>query len=664
VNALHSENLQAAPGAAPAQWSSPVSSQTALAGGGIFLSLLGAILGEASPENNVGPVAPGAPLTAGEADPAGSERPDENSEGPAPAKGPAGADPAFPVASRPAIARVKEFDGQSGLTTKYSGDPGVLAASSATPSGTALHGFLQPSLATAPLWELAPLKAAPVKPGASKSGPLPAGQSNSGANNSKQPDPREISPGDVFVTGASPTPPGTNATRVEISCVPLPAGPGSGPAEIPAQSQASAPGSAIVPAAGVAGVASGIQPTVAGLQLLPPLSPTAFLMRITPEDPPTAEGTWPLMDVQALTSADRPPEPALSMLQCGPAAPSTSTEWAAGCAPAGTTASGRPSALFLASGASFAGLAGSAVTARVTDQVSGEGEPNFSESRTRSDAASLPPPAGQEGWQPQEIPSAEGAPEAERIRLQSAAPASSGKASPAARAQEVQTNDSDSGLPSFATTFGEVSENTLRDEKPPAAKLGAGPSDSSGPAFASATSTVPEGRQQPESSLEPSSTAGTAPSSSATAEPDSATPLSGGAPQPLRQISLKLESPGSANVDVQLTQTAGRLAVAVRTPDPQLTQSLQSGLGDLVGRLQDRGFKTDTWIPSAHPVTAVAQSSNAAGGHTGADHKDSEAGRQQQQRQNGSGDTHQRQRERWTAQLKRMLAEEPGEDNA
>jgi hypothetical protein len=124
-------------------------------------------------------------------------------------------------------------------------------------------------------------------------------------------------------------------------------------------------------------------------------------------------------------------------------------------------------------------------------------------------------------------------------------------------------------------------------------------------------------------------------------------------PQP-RQISLKLEGPDSQKVDILLTDRAGRVDVAVRTADRQLAKSLQGDLGDLVGRLENKGFKTEAWVPAAsHAVAAPVASGKPASGQGQPGQSGSGAGQQQRQGQNGSN---QRQQPRWAAQLDETLS--------
>ena len=126
-------------------------------------------------------------------------------------------------------------------------------------------------------------------------------------------------------------------------------------------------------------------------------------------------------------------------------------------------------------------------------------------------------------------------------------------------------------------------------------------------------------------------------------------------PPNTRQISLKLSTDDSTQVNVNLTERAGKVLVAVRTPDHELAQSLQTDLGDLVGRLESKGFKTETWIPAAaHQAVPLSQSSNSNTGFGQSQHSGSgNGGAQQRQGQNSSN---QRQKARWASQLEQTMS--------
>jgi hypothetical protein len=87
-----------------------------------------------------------------------------------------------------------------------------------------------------------------------------------------------------------------------------------------------------------------------------------------------------------------------------------------------------------------------------------------------------------------------------------------------------------------------------------------------------------------------------------------------------RGISLQLE--GVPGVAVQVSERGGKIDIAVRSGDTQLSKSLQSGLGDLVAQLENRGFKTDAWTPGvaggATSEHAEPSSNLHHSGHSGA----------------------------------------------
>lgn len=72
--------------------------------------------------------------------------------------------------------------------------------------------------------------------------------------------------------------------------------------------------------------------------------------------------------------------------------------------------------------------------------------------------------------------------------------------------------------------------------------------------------------------------------------------------QPVKQLSLAMSTSEDQNVEVRLMDRAGRIHVAVRTADPALSTALRGDLGDLVTRLEGRGFQADVWTPGATPT--------------------------------------------------------------
>lgn len=74
---------------------------------------------------------------------------------------------------------------------------------------------------------------------------------------------------------------------------------------------------------------------------------------------------------------------------------------------------------------------------------------------------------------------------------------------------------------------------------------------------------------------------------------------------PLKDISFQVAQSGTQKVEVRVVQQSGELRIAVRTPDSDLAHGLQQGLSDLVGRLQENGFRTEAWRPGGYTVQAA-----------------------------------------------------------
>jgi hypothetical protein len=70
-----------------------------------------------------------------------------------------------------------------------------------------------------------------------------------------------------------------------------------------------------------------------------------------------------------------------------------------------------------------------------------------------------------------------------------------------------------------------------------------------------------------------------------------------GPASPARDIQLQLNQ-GEQRVDVRLSERSGEVRVAVRTPDPQLAGALRNDLPELSARLEQTGFRTETWHPA------------------------------------------------------------------
>jgi len=136
-------------------------------------------------------------------------------------------------------------------------------------------------------------------------------------------------------------------------------------------------------------------------------------------------------------------------------------------------------------------------------------------------------------------------------------------------------------------------------------------------------------------------------------------------PPPARQISLKLTGDDSTKVSVDVSEKAGKVQVTVRTADPDLAKSLQGDLGDLVGRLESKGFKSEAWVPAASRHAAAAAPEQSGSTNSQGNPRHSGSGTEQRPGRQGQKGSNQRQQARWAAQLEQTLSttEETGTNN-
>jgi hypothetical protein len=127
-----------------------------------------------------------------------------------------------------------------------------------------------------------------------------------------------------------------------------------------------------------------------------------------------------------------------------------------------------------------------------------------------------------------------------------------------------------------------------------------------------------------------------------------------------KDISLQVSQAGEDKVQIRLVQQSGELHVAVRTGDPALAQGLQQGLPDLVSRLENRGFKTETWQPVSS-VTPAAAAAEAPGtpNHSESGEPQTPPGWSQQQNGQKNQNQNQGNRPQWVDELQSTLGGSP-----
>jgi hypothetical protein len=122
---------------------------------------------------------------------------------------------------------------------------------------------------------------------------------------------------------------------------------------------------------------------------------------------------------------------------------------------------------------------------------------------------------------------------------------------------------------------------------------------------------------------------------------------------PLKDISLQVAQPGAQKVEVRVVQQSGELRVAVRTGDSDLAHGLQQGLSDLVGRLQENGFRAEAWRPgSTLTPTPVLESRTSSGASQNGDAQSYSGGSHQREGERRQG---QSQRPEWVEELENSI---------
>lgn len=111
---------------------------------------------------------------------------------------------------------------------------------------------------------------------------------------------------------------------------------------------------------------------------------------------------------------------------------------------------------------------------------------------------------------------------------------------------------------------------------------------------------------------------------------------------PVQEITVRIAQPAMPVVDLQVTERAGEIHVAVRTPDASLGTLLRQDLGTLTNSLERAGYRAETYVPGAHEeAPKTAASSQMDFGADGEQSRQGSSGRnpgepsqgQQQQRQ-------------------------------
>ena len=123
----------------------------------------------------------------------------------------------------------------------------------------------------------------------------------------------------------------------------------------------------------------------------------------------------------------------------------------------------------------------------------------------------------------------------------------------------------------------------------------------------------------------------------------------------LKDISIQVSATGAETVQLRLVQQSGELHVAVRTGDVEMAHGLQQGLPDLVSKLQDNGYRAESWRPveASTPGVATAAQTQTSSNHSHQGDAGTSSGWSQQQ--GGQRNRNQSDQPRWVEDLESSL---------
>jgi hypothetical protein len=123
----------------------------------------------------------------------------------------------------------------------------------------------------------------------------------------------------------------------------------------------------------------------------------------------------------------------------------------------------------------------------------------------------------------------------------------------------------------------------------------------------------------------------------------------------MKDISIQIGSGANSKVEVRLVQQAGELHVAVHTPDSDVARGLQQGLPDLVSKLQESGYRSESWRPAdtSAPANAATTQPQSSSNHSRQQDAGTSSGWSQQQ--GGQRNRNQSDQPRWVEDLESSL---------
>lgn len=125
---------------------------------------------------------------------------------------------------------------------------------------------------------------------------------------------------------------------------------------------------------------------------------------------------------------------------------------------------------------------------------------------------------------------------------------------------------------------------------------------------------------------------------------------------PLKELSIQVGQTPQERVELRIVDRSGEVQVAVRSSNPDVAQGLRQGLSDLVGRLEQNGYRAEAWRPGG-TVTSIQGTGESRQKEMQfqRDGSQSQSGGSQQGRQQNS--QNQTYRPRWVQELEGSLSD-------
>jgi hypothetical protein len=110
---------------------------------------------------------------------------------------------------------------------------------------------------------------------------------------------------------------------------------------------------------------------------------------------------------------------------------------------------------------------------------------------------------------------------------------------------------------------------------------------------------------------------------------------------PLKDLAVQVGQSAEQKVEVRLAERGGELRLTVRTADTDLAHGLRQGIPEVVGRLSESGFRTETWHPggSSGAVSAAVETASSSSDFQKQDSQGRGGAQHQEQQQRGQEDT-------------------------